>query len=70
MSFGTKRSGSNGVKRQSLGHRDRADAESLFEKEWDELVIRFDEERQGYRVGTASQAAEQDDSRHTAELNP
>ena len=51
-----------------MGLRDQANPGSLFEKEWDELVIRFDEERQSYRVGTASQPADQDDDRHTAKL--
>jgi len=66
MSLGLKTSRSIGEKRKGLGERDRVDAESLFEKEWDELVIRFDEERQLYRVATASQTFEQDDERHTA----
>ena len=66
MSFAVKRSSLIGGKRHSLGLSDRPDAESLFEREWDELVIRFDEERQGYRVGTASQAVEQDNERHPA----
>ena len=68
MSFGIKRSRSVGVTRNSLGLLGRANPGSLFEKEWDELVIRFDEERQSYRVRTASQAAEKDDDGRTAKL--
>jgi hypothetical protein len=35
------------------GQTDSGDA--LFESEWDELVIRFDQKSRSYRVSTASQ---------------
>ena len=70
MTFSVKRSRSIGGNRHSLGLKDRADRESLFEKEWDELIIRFDHERQDYTVDTASQLAETDDERHIARSNP
>ena len=69
MTLGAKRSRTIGGYSKSLGLRDRVDQESLFEKEWDELVIRFDEERQSYRVDTASQNVDLDDDPHTAKLH-
>ena len=56
MSLGFKRERSES---KSDSETDRSDVtvsgDSLFESEWDELVIRYDHESQRYRVGTASQ---------------
>jgi hypothetical protein len=69
MSLGFKRTRS--IVEQS--HRSkpygRTDDDSLFEKEWDELVIRFDAESHQYKVGTSSQDVEPDDGPLTAKSN-
>ena len=52
MSFGSKKTGILGLRNRQLA-ADRRD--SLFETNWDELVIRFDRKTRGYRVITALQ---------------
>lgn len=66
MSLGFKRTRSIGEQSDWSKLYDRAENESLFEKEWDELVIRFDKESHQYKVGTASQDVEQNDDPLTA----
>lgn len=48
MSFGSKRAGSFKVRGGDSG------GDTLFESDWDELVIRFDPESRSYRVMKAS----------------
>ena len=43
-------------------------SDPLFEKEWDELVIRFDKKSSQFRVRTASQPADRRSRRATAKL--
>jgi hypothetical protein len=43
-------------------------SDPLFEKEWDELVIRFDKKSSQFRVRTASQPADRKSRRDTAKL--
>lgn len=70
MSLGFKRSRST-TERDGRSRRDgQTETESLFEKEWDELVIRFDNESRQYRVGTTSEPPEQTKELYTAKLTP
>jgi hypothetical protein len=70
MSLGIKKakvigdSESESKRRESL-----SGADPLFEKEWDELVIRFDKKSSQFRVRTASQSADRRSRRATAKLN-
>jgi hypothetical protein len=70
MSLGFKRTRSIGEQSDWSKLYDRAENESLFEKEWDELVIRFDEESHQYKVGTASRDVEPNEDLLTAKSNP
>jgi hypothetical protein len=41
-------------------------ADPLFDRDWDELVIRFDKKSRSFRVKTAVQSREQKNGRSTA----
>jgi len=60
MSLSLKRSGIN----KPEGTPDGAEADRLFDADWDELVIRFDGKRGKYNVLTATQLSD----RKTSEL--
>jgi hypothetical protein len=70
MSLGFKRLRSTGEQAHSASSFDRTDAESLFEKEWDELVIRYDAESHSYRVGVSSEPHQQLDESTSAKDHP
>jgi hypothetical protein len=69
MSLGFKRSRSAGSDKWRSDSDERMDPESLFEKEWDELVIRYDQESQKYRVGVRSESHEKFNERSPAKTD-
>lgn len=56
MSFSVKRAKGNSNDKVEIDRTNRSEpVDPLFETEWDELVILFDQESHRYRVRTASQ---------------
>ena len=70
MKLGFKRSRSIAGQTGQPSFDDRADSESLVEKDWDEFVIRFDQESRRYRVRTATSLVEDAENKLTAKVTP
>jgi len=69
MSLGFKKAKVIGDNESGSKRSDSLNAsDPLFEKEWDELVIRFDKKSSQFRVRTASQPADRRSRRATAKL--
>lgn len=70
MSLGFKKAKVIGDGESVSKRRENLNAsDPLFEKDWDELVIRFDKKSSQFRVKTASQPADRRSRRATAKLS-